>query len=153
MKIGNADDVEQKLKRLFIFYQQVLSKTGFDRYSVLDVQYKGQVLAIQKPANSFVDSIQLKKNLSLMMEKNKIDEDKLKQQLNTETELKLTESASTEKKFVPVKTNPKPFVKTIQKYKPVEKKIITNKQEIKKQEVKKKDLKKPKAVMTKTNDY
>lgn len=48
--LGTADDIADKLNRLYSFYKQVSAKTGFDRYSRLDVQYKGQVVAIKKGA-------------------------------------------------------------------------------------------------------
>lgn len=44
-----------------VFYKQVLSKTGFDKYKVIDVQYKGQVVASKYAGNAKVDSVQLRK--------------------------------------------------------------------------------------------
>ena len=50
-----------------IFYQQVLSKTGFDKYSTVDVQYSGQVIG-SKTRTSKVDSMQLKKNIEKLLQ-------------------------------------------------------------------------------------
>ena len=44
IKLGNGDDIEKKLHRLYVFYKNVLSKTGFETYKVIDVQYAGQVI-------------------------------------------------------------------------------------------------------------
>lgn len=44
VRLGNAEQIEKKFSRLHVFYSRVLSKTGFDRYKIIDVQYKGQVV-------------------------------------------------------------------------------------------------------------
>ncbi|HWB26111.1 MAG TPA: hypothetical protein VG738_11555 [Chitinophagaceae bacterium] len=48
IRLGNADDIDGKFKRLLAFYKQVWNKTGFEKYSVIDVQYQGQVVAVRK---------------------------------------------------------------------------------------------------------
>ena len=50
-----------------VFYKQVLSKTGFDKYKVIDVQYKGQVVASKYAGNAKVDSVQLRKNVEKLL--------------------------------------------------------------------------------------
>jgi cell division protein FtsQ len=47
---GDDSNMEEKFERLFIFYKQVMSKTGFEYYAKLDVQYAGQVVATRKAA-------------------------------------------------------------------------------------------------------
>jgi cell division protein FtsQ len=42
---GNGADAEEKFKRLELFYKNVLVKTGWNKYSVINVQYKNQVVA------------------------------------------------------------------------------------------------------------
>jgi cell division protein FtsQ len=44
VKLGNGDDIDKKLHRLMVFYQRVLSKTSFDKYNFIDVQFNGQVI-------------------------------------------------------------------------------------------------------------
>ena len=44
IKLGNGEEIEKKLYRLYVFYKNVLSKTGFEAYKVIDVQYEGQVV-------------------------------------------------------------------------------------------------------------
>lgn len=45
---GDGRDIEKKFKRLFVFYRDVLSKVGWNKYSTLNVQYRGQVVAGRK---------------------------------------------------------------------------------------------------------
>jgi cell division protein FtsQ len=71
VKLGNGDDAENKFRRLFIFYKEVLSKTGFDKYKVLDIQFRGQVIAKKGLANGKVDSIQLRKNVEKLLRQSK----------------------------------------------------------------------------------
>lgn len=63
IRLGAGSGAKEKLDRLYVFYRQVLSKVGFNSYAALDLQYKGQVVAVKKSAVSPVDSIQLKKNI------------------------------------------------------------------------------------------
>jgi cell division protein FtsQ len=48
IRIGNADSLDEKFQKLFAFYKQVWSKTGFEKYSVIDVQYHGQVVGVRR---------------------------------------------------------------------------------------------------------
>jgi cell division protein FtsQ len=68
IKLGNGENIDQKLHRLFIFYKQVLSKTGFDKYKVIDVQYAGQVIGSKQPGNTKVDIVQLRKNVEKLLQ-------------------------------------------------------------------------------------
>jgi cell division protein FtsQ len=69
IRLGDGDKVESKLQRLYVFYQQVMSKVGFNKYAAVDVQYEGQVVAVKKGPVSAVDSIQLQKNIEELMNK------------------------------------------------------------------------------------
>lgn len=68
IRIGKAEQVDKKLRRLLLLYQQVLSKTGFDRYSIIDVQYEGQVVATNEGEESEVDAEQLQKNIDALLQ-------------------------------------------------------------------------------------
>jgi cell division protein FtsQ len=46
IRFGNADNYKEKFNKLLAFYKQVQTKTGWNRYSVLDLQFKGQVVAV-----------------------------------------------------------------------------------------------------------
>ena len=67
VKLGNGGNIDKKFYRLMVFYKQVLSKTGFDKYKLIDVQYNGQVVASKYFGNSKVDSIQLRKNVEKLL--------------------------------------------------------------------------------------
>ncbi|MEJ0101811.1 MAG: hypothetical protein WDO19_04270 [Bacteroidota bacterium] len=68
VKIGDAENLEQKFHRLFLFYNTVLSKTGFDRYRIIDAQYDGQIVAIRKGAKlNSVDTAKLKLNVQKLI--------------------------------------------------------------------------------------
>ncbi|MGC4100096.1 cell division protein FtsQ/DivIB [Ferruginibacter sp.] len=47
---GNADDAEDKFKKLELFYKEVMVKAGWNKYSIINVQYKNQVVARIKGA-------------------------------------------------------------------------------------------------------
>jgi len=43
--LGDTSDLQDKLDNLFAFYQHVLNRIGFDKYQVLDIRFKDQVVA------------------------------------------------------------------------------------------------------------
>ncbi|HMU09247.1 MAG TPA: hypothetical protein PKC54_04530 [Ferruginibacter sp.] len=47
---GDGTDVDEKLNKLQLFYKQVMSKAGWNDYSVINVQYKNQVVARKRGA-------------------------------------------------------------------------------------------------------
>jgi cell division protein FtsQ len=154
IRLGSAEKVEEKLGRLFVFYKQVMSKVGFNKYSALDVRYDGQVVAINKGAASAVDSIQLKKNIEDLMNKanlETVEQDMLPEQNSNPIAVRdsSVSTMATQNNSVSVKTNPTPTsmqqassnaAKTKTQSKPVEKQ---------KPPVKKIIVKRPKAVMKK----
>jgi cell division protein FtsQ len=53
---GNTDRMGEKFGNLFTFYKNVLNRIGWDKYDVLDVRYRGQVIASPSlPYNGPVD--------------------------------------------------------------------------------------------------
>jgi cell division protein FtsQ len=65
---GDGNECEKKFHHLFIFYKEVLSKTGFDKYARIDVQYDGEVIGTKKAGlMKKPDSIQAVKNIALMI--------------------------------------------------------------------------------------
>lgn len=59
INLGTAEGIGTKFKKLYAFYKQVWSKVGFEKYSAIDVQYEGQVVAVKRGAIlSTVDSSQ-----------------------------------------------------------------------------------------------
>jgi cell division protein FtsQ len=47
---GDALNATEKLHKLLLFYKEVIVKTGWDKYSVINVQYANQVVAKRKGA-------------------------------------------------------------------------------------------------------
>lgn len=67
VRLGAGEDIPQKFNRLFTFYQQVLNKTGFDYYKIIDVRFTGQVVGA-KSDNPKVDSVKYMKYVQELME-------------------------------------------------------------------------------------
>ncbi len=136
IRIGNADSLNEKFSKLLAFYKQVWSKAGFEKYSVIDVQYHGQVVAVRK-GESYTIS-----DTAKAMRQLKQADTKLNTVLNDTTysaplpKLNKNVSAKDETKKASSATK-----------KSSAKKITTSKN--KKANTKKSEAKKPKAVMKK----
>ena len=49
---GNGEEIAVKFRKLFIFYNDVLNKTGWNTYSVVNISYHNQVVATRKDIKS-----------------------------------------------------------------------------------------------------
>jgi len=49
INIGNIDGLEEKLETLKAFYDKIMPLAGWDAYSLIDLQYKDQVVCRKKP--------------------------------------------------------------------------------------------------------
>ena len=59
IEFGKAENISGKLDNLFLFYRQVLAKSDLDRYSVIKLQYMGQIVGVRNPLFSpVVDTTQ-----------------------------------------------------------------------------------------------
>ena len=68
IKLGNGKDIAKKFNRLMIFYKQVLAQKGFDSYSMVDVQYSGQVVGTKRGGDkNKVDTVMLKRRVDEML--------------------------------------------------------------------------------------
>jgi cell division protein FtsQ len=67
VKLGNASDLSSKFNRLFVFYRQVMARTGFDAYKLIDVRFRGQVVAVKQPVISKIDSVKLRRNVEELL--------------------------------------------------------------------------------------
>lgn len=47
---GTATDIDAKLEKLKLFYKEIMMKAGWNNYSVINVQYRNQVVAKRKGA-------------------------------------------------------------------------------------------------------
>jgi cell division protein FtsQ len=72
IRIGRSENLEEKLANLMLFYKQVLRNAGLDKYAVIDVQYKDQVVGSHEKTTSKVDSVQLQKNIQELIKKTKL---------------------------------------------------------------------------------
>ena len=48
IEFGDGTDYDAKFKKLFIFYKQVLAKTGMDKYERLKIQYNNEVIGVKR---------------------------------------------------------------------------------------------------------
>ena len=71
VKLGQATDFPRQLRNLFIFYKQVLVKTGFNRYRTIDLRYENQVVAGYGIGQK-VDSIQLRKSVQQLLQQSRL---------------------------------------------------------------------------------
>ena len=118
IRIGNGDQLEEKFNRLMVFYKQVATKVGIDKYSVLDAQFDGQVIGVHKGAVSRIDSIQLQRTIKELMARS-ILQAEANQPMET-TSNKPVEAKSAAQQHIEPKgsTNPTP-TKTTPKENPV----------------------------------
>ncbi|MEO7523904.1 MAG: hypothetical protein ABIT58_07400 [Ferruginibacter sp.] len=64
---GDASGAEQKFKKLQLFYKKVMLKYGWNRYSMISLQYKGQVIGKLKGKDDFSsDSLRTQEIMRLM---------------------------------------------------------------------------------------
>jgi len=47
---GKAEHIEGKFKKLELFYQSGIDRVGWEKYSMIDIQYKGQIVGIGQEA-------------------------------------------------------------------------------------------------------
>lgn len=59
---GDGTKIEQKFNRLLLFYKQVMSKTGWNYYSTLDVRFNKQLVAVRRDSVSLFKSFILPKD-------------------------------------------------------------------------------------------
>lgn len=161
VRLGSGENIADKFRRLFIFYQQVLSKTGFDKYKVIDVQYKGQIVVSKQAGDVKVSLSDHRKNVEKLIKESTTLPDVIpvvtgKYDLHADsTDTPVPELKEIEKTNKPVKqvdnkaSNPnplKPLLQTKKEDKNAEKKDVKNEEKTKVKDGKKTT---PKAVMPK----
>ena len=164
---GEGTNAEAKFNRLLLFYKQIMSKTGWNYYSALDLRYDKQLVAVRRDSaslfksfvlatkdsiriNNVIDSLQIANDTSLNM----IQRDSIVG-LTSKTMTQKPQSVPENKQNpAPVKTESNPSsipmknqnatpVKTRPKPKTEEENVLS--------EAKKQNAPKPKAVMEKKN--
>jgi cell division protein FtsQ len=71
VKLGSSTQIAAKFRRLSIFYKHVLKHTGMNAYRVIDVQYKGQVVASRQDKEGRIDSARLRNNVEKMLRRSR----------------------------------------------------------------------------------
>jgi cell division protein FtsQ len=76
--LGDGENMIPKFHRLFVFYKNVLSQTGFDKYKAINVQYDGQIVGVKSNNVSKADTSQLRLNVEkLLREARELQNDSL----------------------------------------------------------------------------
>src|SRR5204863_3006814 len=67
---GDANEAEEKLKKLKLFYKEIMIKAGWNNYSVINLQYKNQVVAKIKGAEDVAaDSLRTLQIMKFIVER------------------------------------------------------------------------------------
>ena len=70
---GDASDIDEKLHKLKLFYKKVMVKAGWSYYTVINVQYKNQIVAKRKGADDktadSLRTIQIMQQIAINAEK------------------------------------------------------------------------------------
>jgi cell division protein FtsQ len=81
IRFGNITNYEEKFNKLLCFYKQVQTRVGWNKYSVLDVQFKNQVIGVNRDAaeikSDSLRSVQIMKNIIEEAKKNSNDSTKI----------------------------------------------------------------------------
>lgn len=110
IRFGNVDGYKEKFNKLLAFYKQVQTKTGWSRYSILDLQFKDQIVAV----NSDVKVMKADSLRAVQIMKNIIAE--AQKQTNDSTRIQLMDTDDNK-----INVNHSPVIENI----PVDKNIVT----------------------------
>lgn len=78
VQLGDGENFVAKFHRLFVFYSNVLSQVGFEKYRMVNVQYAGQVIGVRNEGEARVDTAQLRLNVEkLLREARELQNDSL----------------------------------------------------------------------------
>ena len=81
IRFGDAANYKEKFNKLLAFYKQVQTIIGWNKYSVLDIQYKNQVIGVSRNAaeikSDSLRAIQIMKQIIAEAQKNSNDSTKI----------------------------------------------------------------------------
>jgi cell division protein FtsQ len=67
---GDGSDINEKLEKIKLFYKEVMVKAGWNRYSIINVQYRNQVVAKKKGAEDILaDSMRTLQIMQMIVER------------------------------------------------------------------------------------
>lgn len=70
IQFGTGEDINNKMEKLRLFYKNVMPKSGWSKYSVINLQYKNQVVAkIKDAADKSADSLRTLQIMQLIAER------------------------------------------------------------------------------------
>jgi len=81
---GDGEDAARKFRKLYAFYDEVMSKTGWNQYSTVHVGFRGQVVGTRKDAMEIRSDTTLARQLVKQMIKSQREE-ALKDTMHTKT--------------------------------------------------------------------
>jgi cell division protein FtsQ len=81
---GDGEDAAKKFRKLYAFYDEVMSKTGWNQYSTVHVGFRGQVVGTRKDAMEIRSDTKLARQLVKQMIKSQREE-ALKDTMHTKT--------------------------------------------------------------------
>jgi len=118
IRFGNADNCGEKFNKLLAFYEQVQTRIGWNKYSVIDVRFKNQVVGVNRnEAEIKSDSLR-----SIQIMKNNIEEALKKTNDSTQVQLPQPSEDNSDDKV----SNP-PVLKNVPKEPTVESKTLGKK--------------------------
>lgn len=68
---GNGERYQEKFEKLKTFYKKVLSVVGFEKYSIINVQYEKQIVGTKRGSVTKVDSLLALKRIRWLIEESK----------------------------------------------------------------------------------
>jgi cell division protein FtsQ len=81
IRFGDANNYQEKFNKLLAFYKQVQTRIGWNKYSVLDIRFRNQVVGVNRNAaeikSDSLRSIQIMKSLIEEAKKNSNDSTKI----------------------------------------------------------------------------
>lgn len=166
---GDATGAEAKLSKLKLFYKEIMVKAGWNNYSLINVQYKNQVVAKIKGAEDIAaDSLRTLQIMQLIAERAQREANDSLQTIQPDTKINTVDSTMIQQSIQrddnedPSNTIEKPKPQVDQQVPPVSNTVNTTvmkkvtkpiSKPVQKQTPVKQDAKQPKATMQKKTEY
>lgn len=121
IRFGDAQDCDQKFNKLLAFYKKVETNVGWNKYSVLDIQFKNQIVGVIRDAaeikSDSLKTVEVMKTIVAEAEKNS----------NDSTKIQLPEPSDDNSRIInsPLPENNNPKSETENKINPTENKLGT----------------------------
>ena len=116
---GNAENYQQKFNNLFCFYRQVLAKKGWNCYSAIDAQYKGQIVGVRRNSSEIkadsLRSVQIMKALIAEAQKHANDSTVIEQDQQDDDNINTSKEVETapDEATLPITKNNKALIPVI----------------------------------------